>query len=154
MALPRCGRNHRPALSPLAGTRCLWYNTGRPGYLTLTSVLIGGAAIALATIGLMLTAIQAGRNTLTLEQSAQARALANTCVEQALGQVRASGINNHSDQTTLGGSTCTYLVIAGSDGSGVVAATSTVGSIVRKVRVIIATTSPRITLTSWQEVGE
>jgi hypothetical protein len=125
----------------------------KQGYITLMSVLIVGAIGLSISTSLILLGLGVSRNSLVLEQSGYARLLTNSCAEEALQQIRDStpfsGTGNLSSPQGL----CEYEVINDGGQSRTITASSTVKSIVRKVKITIDTINPSINITSWQEVG-
>ncbi len=122
------------------------------GYVTLIAVLIIGAVgVAIAT-SLLLLGLGSSRTSFALQQSNQAKGLANACMEEALQQINGSIPFSGTGTLTIGQGTCTYTVTKLTGQNRTVAATGTVGSIVRKVNVSIDKISPNIHITSWQEV--
>lgn len=125
----------------------------KTGYITLISVLIVGViGVAIAT-SLILLGLGMSRTSFALEQSNQAKALANTCIEEALQQIRDSTPFTGTDNLTLGQGTCAYTVTNNGGQNRTITSSGTVGTIIRKVEVIIDTINPQINITSWQEVA-
>ena len=89
-----------------------------------------------------------------MEQSNQAKALANACAEEALQQIRDSTPFTGTGNLTLGQGSCNYTVTSGGGQNRTIASTGTVGSIVRKVKTTIDKINPGINITSWQEVAD
>ena len=129
-----------------------WYCIDE-GYITLISILTAGAVgVAIAT-SLLLLGIGSSRISFADEQSNQARALANVCAEEALQQIRDLSSFTGSNSLTLGLGTCSYTVASQGGQNRTIAASGTVGTIVRKISITINNISPLIILTSWQEVA-
>ena len=124
------------------------------GYITLISVLVVGAVGIAITTSLILLGLSSSRTSFALEQSNQAKALANTCAEEALEQIRDSTPFSGSGNLTLGQGICAYTVINTGGQNRTITATSSVGTIVRKVSITIDTINPQINITSWQEVAD
>lgn len=129
------------------------YNTQQSGYITLVSVLVVGAVGMAIAVSLILLGLGSSRTSFALEQSNQAKALTNACAEEALQQVRDSTSFTGTDNLTLGQGTCTYTVTHNGGQNRTIISSGTVGTIIRKVEVIIDTINPQINITSWQEVG-
>lgn len=108
--------------------------------------------ISIAVSG-MLLGVGFSRNALVIEQSNQAKALANACSEKALESLR-ENVNYAGNETVnLGQGSCQIFAVLGSGNTNrTVEASGTVNSITRKVQVDIAVVSPQIQLTDWQEV--
>lgn len=130
-----------------------WYNN-RSGYITLISVLIVGAVGVAITLSIILLGVGSSRSSYAVEQSYQAKALANACAEEALQQIRDSLPFTGSGNLTLGQGACTYMVTNQGGQNRAIIASGTVGTIVRKVKIIIDKINPTIQVVSWQEVAD
>lgn len=128
-----------------------WYNNNG-GYITLISILIVGAVGVAIALSIILLGVGSSRTSFAVEQSNQAKALANACAEEALQQIRDSTPFTGSGNLTLGQGTCSYIVTSQGAQNRTVTASGTVGTIIRKVNIIISKINPTITVTSWQEV--
>ncbi len=131
------------------------YLTKNQSFVTLLSVLISMAiGISIAVSG-MLLGVGFSRNALVIEQSNQAKALANACSEKALESLRENLNYAGSETVNLGQGYCHIFAVLGSGNTNrIVEASGTVNSITRKVQVDIAVVSPQIQLTDWQEVAD
>ena len=124
------------------------------GYITLISVLVVGAVgLAIAT-SILLLGLGSSRTSFAVEQSAQARWLATACAEEALEQIRISASFVGTNNLSLGQGTCTYIVTSQGGENRTITASGTVGTVVRKVEVLISRINPTITVSTWQEVGD
>ncbi len=124
------------------------------GYIALITVLVTGAVGVAITVSLLLLGLGSGRTSFSLEQSTQTKALANACVEEALEQIRDSTPFTGTGSLTLGQGTCAYTVTSQGGQNRTITASGTVGTIVRKVKIIIDKITPNINVTSWQEVAD
>lgn len=122
------------------------------GYITLLSILVVGAVGIAVTISLVLLGLGSSRTSFAVEQSNQAKGLANACAEEALQQIRDSTPFTGTGNLSFGQGTCTYTVTSQGGSNRTVDATGTAGSILRKVRVIVSTINPSIGISSWQEI--
>ena len=128
-----------------------WYNQKQNGFITLTSVLVVGAVgVAIAT-SLILLGLGSSRTSFAVEQSNQAKGLANACAEEALQQIRDSTPFTGSGNLTLGQGICTYTVTNQGGQNRTITSSGTVGSIIRKVKIIIDKINPTIQVVSLQE---
>lgn len=118
------------------------------------SILIVGAVGSAAAISLLLLGLGGTQSGFSLEQSNQAKVLANACQEEALKQIRGTVNYEGSGSLNLGQGSCSYTVTKGAGQNRTVTARGTVGSEVRKVKVEVGQITPKITLTSWQEVAD
>lgn len=113
---------------------------------------MGAVGVAIAT-SLLLLGIGSSRTAFVHEQSEQARALANACAEEGLEQIRSSTLYTGTGTLTLGQGTCSYTVINTGGTTRTVTSSGTVGTVVRKISILVTTLNPTITLSSWQEVA-
>ena len=123
------------------------------GYITLMSVLVVaaiGTAIAVSIISL---GLGVSRSSFALEQSSHAKALANSCAEEALQQIRDSTSFTGTGSLSLAQGVCEYNVINDGGQNRTITASSTVGVIARKVKIIVDTINPTINISLWQEVS-
>lgn len=122
------------------------------GYVALISVLIMSAvAIAIGTT-LLISGTDGQRSTLILQQSMQARNLANACVEEALQQMHDSTTFTGTNNLSIGQGTCTYTVTNTGGSNRTIDTIGTVGNVVRKNQVYVTIGASSISVTSWQEV--
>ena len=131
-----------------------YYNQPQYGYITLISVLVIGAVGLAITISLILLGLGSSRTSFALEQSNQTKALTNACAEEAMQQIRDSMSFTGNGNLSLGQGTCNYTVTSQGGQNRTITASGTVGTIVRKAKVIISKINPTITVTSWQEVAD
>lgn len=132
-----------------------WYNNSSGyGYITLISILIVGAVGVAITLSIILLGVGSSRASFAIEQSNQAKALTNACAEEALQQIRDSAPFIGSGDLTLGQGTCMYAVTSQGGQNRTITASGTVGTIVRKVKIIIDKINPAIQVVSWQEVAD
>jgi len=124
------------------------------GFVVLIAMLIiSAAAIAIAS-SLILTGLDSSRSGFALEQSYQAKALADLCTEEALQVIHDdtgfSGVG--SVVGGLGG--CKYEVFDLGGDERRIEAYGTVDTTVRRVITTINDLSAAINVNSWQEVGD
>lgn len=124
------------------------------GFITLISVLIVGAVGTAIAVSLILLGIGSSRTSFAVEQSNQAKALANACAEEALQQIRDSTPYTGSGNLSLGQGDCSYTVTSQGGQNRTITASGTVGTIVRKVEVVIDTINPAIEIVSWKELPD
>lgn len=118
----------------------------------LLSVLVFGAVGLSVIISGLLLGVDASRSSLTLQQSIQARALANACAEEALQTLRESVYYTGNETLTFSTGTCEIQTISGTGNiNRTVITTGNVGNVERTVQVEISTVHPTISITSWQE---
>ena len=126
----------------------------RNGYITLLGlIVIGSAALGIVT-SLLGFGLAATRTAVNAQESAQARFLADACIEEALEQVRTDTSFLGSGTLSAGGGTCTYTIAASGGREGrTITATGTRGTMVRRTRVIVTGINPRLVIGSWAEGG-
>lgn len=128
--------------------------SAKKGYITLLMVIIVGAVGVLTSISLLLLSVGSSRTSLSFDKSNQAKALVNACAEAALDQIRSSPAFSGSASLTFGQGSCSYTVTNLGGENRLVNASSTVGEVLRKVKITLNQITPKINLTSWQEVSD
>jgi hypothetical protein len=123
------------------------------GYLILLSVMIIGAIALAVVVSMLLSGLGTAKTSLAHQQSVQAKALANACINEALQQIRDSTAFTGSNNLSLGQGTCTYTVTNTGGENRTIQASSTVGLIIRKTQATVTQINPSITIASWQEVS-
>lgn len=118
------------------------------------SVLVVGAVGAAITLSLIFLGLGLSRTSFAIEQSSQTKAIVNACAEEAMQQIRDSTQFTGSGNLALGQGTCAYTVTRQGGQSRTVIASGMVGTIVRKVKIIIDKINPAINVVLWQEIAE
>ena len=126
----------------------------KKGYITLITVLVTGAVGVAIAVSLLLLGLGSSRTSFALEQHNQSKALANACAEEALQQIRDATSFTGTGNLSFGQGTCAYTVTNDGGENRTVTASGAVGSVVRKVKIIINAINPEISLTSWQDVAD
>ena len=127
-------------------------HTTQGGYITLISTLVVGA-VGIAVVAALLTqGVGLSRSAFAREQSAQSGALADACAEEALQQLADNNTFVGTQGLTLGQGSCSYTVTNTGGSTRRVESTGTVGTVTRKVLVVVSVISPQVQLSSWQEV--
>lgn len=124
------------------------------GYIALISVLAAGAIGVAVSISLLLLGLGSSRTSFAYQQSNQAKALANACVEEALEQIRSSILYAGNGNLSFGAGACAYTVMNQGGQRRTIAASGAVDNTVRKIFVIINSVNPLIAVASWQEVAD
>ncbi len=88
----------------------LYHSHRSNGYIALVTILVIGAVGAAVAVSVILLGLGSSRTSFALEQSNQAKALANACAEEALQQIRDSTPYTGTGDLTLGQGTCSYAV--------------------------------------------
>ncbi|MDQ3076038.1 MAG: hypothetical protein M3Q34_02830 [bacterium] len=123
------------------------------GFVTLISVLVVGAVGTAVTVSLILLGLASSRTSFAIEQSNQAKGLANACIEEALQRIRELTAFTGSGNLSFGQGTCSYTVVNTGGSTRLVTASGSVGTLIRKTSVSVNAINPLILLTSWQEVS-
>lgn len=126
----------------------------KKAFITLLSVIIAGFISVAVAVTLLAVGISSSKSSFTLEWSKHAKALADACAEEALKQIRASTSFSGNGNLSLGQSSCSYTVVLLSGENRQIISTGTVGTIIRKVKISISAITPKITISSWQEVAD
>ncbi len=122
------------------------------GYVVLISVLVISVVGLAVASTLMTLGISSAQTSLSGQQSAEARGLADACAEYALNQLRMDSGYAGGETLQLGQGTCDILPIQGSGNEDrVIQTTGTVDRTVRKVEAHIAQLLPVTQLDSWME---
>ncbi len=129
-------------------------NNNQKGYVILITVLVIGAVGVAIAASVLWLGLGNSKSSFTLEQSNQAKALANACSEEALQQIRDSTPFTGTGSLTLGQGYCSYTVTSQGSQNRTATASGTIGTVVRKVKVTIDKINPSINVTSWQEVAD
>ncbi|MBI5135381.1 hypothetical protein HZA86_04090 [Candidatus Uhrbacteria bacterium] len=124
------------------------------GFATLTSVIVASAIASAIGVTLLLSGISSTRGSIATSLGAQANALANACAEEALQAIHDNLSYTGQFNRTLGDGTCSATVTDGGGQLRTITSTGTVGGIIRKVKITTSALTPKITVSSWQEVGD
>ncbi len=127
----------------------------RQGYIALISVILMSALGLGIMLSVIAAGVNAGKTDFSLQQSGGARSLASSCAEEALQRILESSLTSGNGNLTIGSGTCSYVITSTSSGQNItIASTGLLGTVTSKIKVVIATTSPGITLSSWEEVAD
>lgn len=129
-------------------------NKNNSGFAVLIGVLIVGAFGLAVALYLILSGLYSYQNSYLLEQSARAKTLANACVESALNHIQLCSITSGAGSVQIDGQICSYEIIINSEQGRIIQSTATVGSVVRKVKVVVSQIDPLAIVDSWQEVSD
>lgn len=124
------------------------------GYVTLISVLIMGAVGLAITISLLLLGLSSSRTSFSLEQSNNAKSMADLCAEEGLERLRRTPSFTGTVTITLTQGACSYTVTDVGGGNRQIDADGTVDSYTRKVQIETSQVTPQIQIGSWQEVAD
>jgi hypothetical protein len=124
------------------------------GYIALISVLFIAAIGATIMISVIASGILASKTDLSLQQSGSARVLASSCAEEALEKILETGSTTGVGNLVIASGTCSYIITSTNGQNVTIQSTGILGTITSKIKVVIATTTPSITLSSWEEVSD
>ena len=102
----------------------------------------------------LLSGINASKTDFALQQAGSAKVVASSCGEEALQKILETGTTSSSGNLTIASGTCIYTITSQNGQNITINATGQVGTITSKVKIVIATTTPSIILSSWREVGD
>ncbi len=124
----------------------------KEGYIALISVMLMstlGLAIMLSVIA---SGVDASRTDFSLQQSGAARSIASSCAEEALQVIVETSTTSHNGNLTIASGTCTYSITSINGQNITIQSTGVLGTVTSKIKVVVATTSPAVSLSSWEEV--
>lgn len=124
------------------------------GYIAMLSVILIAAIGTVVMMSVVASGVDSGKTNLSLQLSGTARMMATSCVEEALQEIIDTGTTSKRGTLTLGSNSCDYTISTSSGQTILVKATGTAMTVVSKILVIIASTTPSLTLSSWQEVSD
>ncbi len=129
------------------------YNSKKNGFVTLTSVLIIGAVCLAIAVSILYSSIDSNKSGYVSLLSSQARGIAQACAETALSKLKQDSKYAGGETLTIDTGSCAISSVSGSGASNrTFTASGTVKGVTRKLSVSVATVSPQMTLSSWQEV--
>ncbi len=127
----------------------------RKGYIALVSVILMAALGLSIMLSLIASGVNASKTDFSLQQSGAARGLASSCAEEALEKILETSTTTSSGNLIIGSGTCSYLITATSSGQIItISSIGVLGTVISKIKVVLATTTPGITLSSWEEVAD
>lgn len=127
--------------------------SAQSGYIALISVLIIGAVSVTIATTLLITGSDAQQENLARQQSMKARGAAAGCIEEALQQIHDNtAFTATNTAVTVGDATCNYTVTNTGASTRTITATSTNGSVVRKIQTYVTINASSLSISSWQEV--
>ena len=123
------------------------------GFIALMGVLLVGAIGVAAVLAVIQLGVEYTQLSLLNQQEQHAKAYADACSEDALESVRSN--ISFTGTTTLSFSfgVCSSVVINTGGSTREIDSMGTVGTIVKRVKVLVSALNPQITVSSWQEVS-
>jgi hypothetical protein len=129
-------------------------NSIRKGYIALLSVIVIGAIGVAVMMSVLLFGISSSKTDYALQQGGSAKIVASSCGEEALQRLLETGSTSMSGGLSIASGTCSYTVSSQNGQNTVLEIFGQYGETVSKIRIIVATTTPFIILSSWQDVGD
>ena len=126
----------------------------RKGYIALLSVILISAIGLSIMLSVIATGVDAVETDFSLQQSGGARSLASSCVEEALQKILETSSTSSNGNLSIASGTCTYVITATSGQIITIKATGVLSTVTSKIKVVLASTTPSITLSSWEEVAD
>lgn len=126
----------------------------RKGYIALLSVILISAIGLAIMLSVIAAGVDATKTDFSLQQSGGARSLASSCAEEALQKIFETGTTSSNGNLSIASGTCTYVITATSGQIITINATGVLSTVTSKIKVVLATTTPSITLSSWEEVAD
>jgi hypothetical protein len=127
------------------------------GFLVLTMVLLVCAVVMIVSAGSLFRSINDTNEGTDSERALKAWSTVNACGEYALAQIAPSAGWDYGGEESLdvGAETCyIYTVLDGDLGSKKINASSTVSGFTKKISIEVATNTPKVIITSWEEVAD
>ncbi len=128
------------------------YNYNQKGYVALLGVIVIGAAATTIAVSLLIAGADFARMGLSLEQSAQSRALVDACAEEALQNIRDNEDFSGNGSLTLEGDACDYSVAIEEGENRTIQVNAQVDQVTRKLEIKLNQLNPKLNVTSWQEL--
>lgn len=127
--------------------------SNKQGFIGLMGVLLVGAIGVAAVLAVLQLGVQYTQMAQIDQDERHARAYATACAEESLEQLR--GNTSFTGTTTLPFTfgSCSGVVINTGGSTRAIDSTGTVGTIVKRVKVLVSALNPQITVSSWQEVS-
>lgn len=129
-------------------------NSVKRGYIALLSVIVIGAIGVAVMVSVLLFGISSSKTDYSLQQGGSAKIVANSCAEEALQKLLETGSTSMSGGLLVASGTCSYIISSQNGQNITLEVFGQYGETVSKIRIIVATTTPFIILSSWQEVGD
>ena len=129
------------------------YQKTNSGFASLLAVIILGAVGTSIVTSIIFFGLGASLNSFSIEQSYQAKSLANACMEESMQQIRDNNSFVGSGGLVIGEWNCNYLVIDNGGEDRIINSYATIGNVVRKTKIEINQINPSINIVSWKDVA-
>ena len=124
------------------------------GYLAIFAVIMVISIVLVLVLSFSVKSYHSILNSRGTYRSNQAKALANMCGEYGLKQIRDLNTFTGSNTLTLGSGSCTYTVSDLGGTNRQVNSSGVINNITRKVKIMVVSVTPIVTVSSWQEVAD
>ncbi|MDP1689182.1 MAG: hypothetical protein Q8L47_03565 [bacterium] len=124
------------------------------GYVTLMSVLVASAVVVSIAVGILVLGINSTRTASAIQSTKFANTLARSCAEEALKQIRNSSGYTGSGNLSFSQGLCDYNVTNTGGQNRLVTATGTAVSAIRRISITLNAITPKINVSSSQEVAD
>lgn len=124
------------------------------GYIALMTVFIISLASMTIALFMITSGVDMTKTSLSVEQSARARAYANACVEIALETIRNDTTYSGTGNRTFLLGTCSFEVLNLGGETREVRGVGLSGDITRRTRAIITGLTGNINVSDWQEIAD
>ncbi len=118
----------------------------------MSVILVGALGVAIM-VSIIAQGVTSTKTDFSLQQSGQARILATACAEEALQVVLETGTTSKTSSLVLGSGSCSY-VISKPAMAVIINSTGNFGTLVKRVQIVLSTTTPSVVLSSWQDVSD
>lgn len=126
----------------------------RSGYITIFAVITTISIVMILVLSFSLKNYHSILNSRGIYQSNQAKALANTCGEYGLEQIRDLNLFTGTNTLTFDQGSCTYTVLDLGGANRQINSSGTINNITRKVKILVSAVTPIVTISSWQELAD
>lgn len=126
----------------------------KKGYVTLMSVLVASAVVVSIAVGILALGTNSTRTTSAIQSTKFANTLARSCAEEALKQIRNSTSYTGSGNLSFSQGSCDYNVANIGGQNRLVTATGTAVDAIRRIPIILNAVTPKISVSSSQEVAD
>ncbi len=128
--------------------------SSRHGYIALVGVILLGSALLMALLALafgMNTGSKIARRNV---DGAKSYYLAMSCAEVALEKLWEDSSYGGNEMLTFNEGLCGILPLEEESGQKIIKSYGSFADTTRRLKITIATTSPQILISSWQEVAD
>lgn len=131
------------------------YLKNKKGYIALISVLVISAVALSIAISTLLLGVGSIKTAFSLEQSSQAQALADSCLEVALQKISQGMASNKSMEINEEFGSCSSFIFSENGNVYLINARGETDGVVKKIQARVKIISPGNTnFISWQEVAD